>query len=131
MSANATPGRFSPESNAALINTDDFLNGVMDSHWTIITRVIVLMQLLVHSCLVGIYPYFNEWWSTSSLKVMHVDGILFPTFVMNMAKVVFHIDDLYVDIHQYIYISYFDLSKKKKKESLIIFILGHFVNIIN
>ena len=31
MSANATFGHFSPKSNAALINTDDFLNGVMDS----------------------------------------------------------------------------------------------------
>ena len=63
---------------------------------------------------------------------MHVDGILFPAFVMNMAKVVFHIDDLYVDIHQYIYIYIiFWFIKKKKKESLIIFILGHFVNIIN
>ena len=64
---------------------------------------------------------------------MHVDGILFPAFVMNMAKVVFHIDDLYVDIHQYIYIYIYHILiyKKKKKESLIIFILGHFVNIIN
>ena len=64
---------------------------------------------------------------------MHVDGILFPAFVMNMAKVVFHIDDLYVDIHQYIYIYIYHILiyQKKKKESLIIFILGHFVNIIN
>ena len=62
---------------------------------------------------------------------MHVDGILFPAFVMNMAKVVFHIDDLYVDIHQYIYIYIIFWFIKKKKESLIIFILGHFVNIIN
>ena len=120
MSANATPGRFSPESNAALINTDDFLNGVMDSRWTIITRVTVLMQLLVHSCSVGIYPYFNEWWSTSSLKVMHVDGILFPTFVMNMAKVVFHIDNLYVDIHQYIYIYIYHILIYQKKKKRII-----------
>ena len=119
MSANATPGRFSPESNAALINTDDFLNGVMYSRWTIITRVTVLMQLLVHSCSVGIYPYFNEWWSTSSLKVMHVDGILFPTFVMNMAKVVFHIDDLYVDIHQYIYIYIYHILIYQKKKRII------------
>ena len=80
-------------------------------------RVTIPTQLLVHSCPVGIYLYFNEWWFASSLRVMHVDGILFPAFVMNMAKVIFHIDDLYVDIHQYIYIyiSYFDLSKKKKR----------------
>ena len=118
MSANATPGRFSPESNAALINTDDFLNGVMDSRWTIIMRVTIPTQLLVHSCPVGIYLYFNEWWFASSLRVMHVDGILFPAFVMNMAKVVFHIDDLYVDIHQYIYIYIYIIFwfiKKKKK----------------
>ena len=52
-------------------------------------------QLLVHSCPMSIYPYFNELWSALSLKVTHVDRILFPAFVMNMAKVVFHIDDPY------------------------------------
>ena len=37
MSVNAVSEHFSLESNAALIDTDDFLNGVMDSHWAIIT----------------------------------------------------------------------------------------------
>ena len=62
--------------------------------------VTVPAQLLVHSCPMGIYLYFNEWWSASSMKVTHVDGILFPTLVTNMANVVFHLDDLYVDIRQ-------------------------------
>ena len=31
MSVNAVSGRFSPESNAALIDTNGFLNGVTDS----------------------------------------------------------------------------------------------------
>ena len=78
MSINAASRHFSPESNAALIDTDDFFNGVMDSRWTIITLVTVLAQLLVHSSPVGIYPYFNEWWSASSMKVTHVDKIFFP-----------------------------------------------------
>ena len=100
MSVNTASGHFSPESNTALIDTDDFLNGVTDSRWTIIMLVIVPVKLLVHSCTVDIYPYFNEWWSTSSMKVTHVDRILFPALVTNMAKVVFHLDDLYVDIRQ-------------------------------
>ena len=41
MSVNSASGRFSPESNATLIDTDDFLSGVMDSCWTIITWVTV------------------------------------------------------------------------------------------
>ena len=100
MSVNAASGRFSPESNVALIDTDDFLNGVTDSRWTITTLVIAPAQLLVHSCPVGIYPFFNEWWSVLSMKVTYVDRILFPAFVTNMAKLVFHLDDLYVDIRQ-------------------------------
>ena len=101
MSVNAAYKRFSPESYVALIDTDDFLNGVMDSRWTIILLVTVPVQLLVHSCPASIYPYFNEWWSASSMKVMHVDGILFLALVMSMAKVVFHLDDLYADIRQF------------------------------
>ena len=88
MSVNAASGRFSPESNVALIDIDDYLNGETDSRQTIITLVIVPVQLLVHSCPVGIYPNFSEWWSASSMKVTHVDGILFPAFVTNMAKVI-------------------------------------------
>ena len=38
------------------------------------------------------------------MKVMYVDGILFPAFVTNMAKLIFHLDDPCVDIRQYIYI---------------------------
>ena len=41
MSVNSASGRFSPESNATLIDTNDFLSGVMDSCWTIITWVTV------------------------------------------------------------------------------------------
>ena len=100
MSINAASRNFSPESNIALIDTDDFFNGVTDSRWTIITLVTVPVQLLVHSCPVGIYPYFNEWWYASSMKVTHVDEIFFPALLTNMAKVVFHLDDLYVDIRQ-------------------------------
>ena len=37
MSVNAVSRRFSLESNVALISTNDFLNGVMDSRWAIIT----------------------------------------------------------------------------------------------
>ena len=37
MSVNAVSGRFSPESNATLIDTNGFLNGVTDSRWVIIT----------------------------------------------------------------------------------------------
>ena len=99
MSVNVASRHFSLESNVALIDTDDFLNGVTDSHWTITTLVTTPTQLLVHSCPMGIYPFFNEWWSASSMKVTYVDGILFPIFVTNMAKLVFHLDDLYVDIH--------------------------------
>ena len=99
MSVNTASRNFSPESNVALIDTDDFLNGVTDSRWTITTLVTTPAQLLVHSCPLGIYPFFNEWWSTSSMKVTYVDGILFPVFVTNMAKLAFHLDDLYVDIH--------------------------------
>jgi len=36
------------------------------------------------------------------MKVMYVDRILFPAFVTNMAKLVFHLYDLYVDIRQLI-----------------------------
>ena len=39
MSVNVASRRFSPESNVALIDTDDFLNGVTDSRWTITTLV--------------------------------------------------------------------------------------------
>ena len=100
MSVKVSSGRFSPESNVALIDTDDFLNGVTDSRWTITTLVTVLAQLLIHSCPVSIYPFFNEWWSASSMKVTYADGILFPAFVTNMAKLVFQLDDLYVNIRQ-------------------------------
>ena len=37
MSINVVFRRFSLESNTALIDTDDFLNGAMDSRWAIIT----------------------------------------------------------------------------------------------
>ena len=37
ISVNAISRRFSPKSNVALIDTHDFLNGVTDSHWAIIT----------------------------------------------------------------------------------------------
>ena len=90
-----------------MIDTDDFLNGVTDSRWTIITLVTVLAQLLVHSCLVGIYSFFNEWWSASSMKVTYVYGILLPAFVTNIDKLVFHLDDLYVDIRHFILRMYF------------------------
>ncbi|XP_065615732.1 uncharacterized protein LOC136061637 [Quercus suber] len=60
MSINAVSRRFSPESNIALIDTDDFLNRVPDSRWAI---------------------------------------IMFA-FVMNMAGIVFHMDDPCADIHQ-------------------------------
>ena len=82
----------------ALIDNDDCIKGITDDRYAIIVFVTVLAQLLVHSCPVGIYPFFNEWWSVSSMKVMYVDRILFPAFVTNMAKLVFHLDDLYVDI---------------------------------
>ena len=72
----------------ALIDNDDCIKGITDDRYAIIVFVNVLAQLLVHSCPVGIYPNFSEWWSTSSMKVTHVDGILFPAFVMNMAKVI-------------------------------------------
>ena len=48
----------------------------------------------------GIYPFFNEWWSPSSVKLMYMDGISFPAFVTNMAGVVFHLDDPCADIRQ-------------------------------
>ena len=41
MSVNSASERFSPASNATLIDTNDFLSGVMDSRWTIITWVTV------------------------------------------------------------------------------------------
>ena len=107
MSVNVVFGRFSPETNAALIDIDDFLNGVTNSCWTITMLVTVPAQLLVHSCPMGIYLYFNEWWSVSSMKVTHVEEILFPAFVTNMAKVIFHLDDLYVNICQHWFRNYF------------------------
>ena len=84
----------------ALIDNDDCIKGITDDRCAIIVFVTVPAQLLVHNCPVDIYPKFSEWWSTSSMKVTHVDGILFPAFVINMAKVVFHLNDLYADIRQ-------------------------------
>ena len=98
MSINVIFRRFSLESNIALIDTNDFLNGAMDSRWAIITFGNYSGAIIVHNCPVGIYPYFNEWWSASSMKVMYVDGILFPTFVTNMTKLVFHLDNPCADI---------------------------------
>ena len=100
MSVNAVSRRFSPESYVALIDTDDFLNGVMDSRWAIIRMVTVPAQLLVHSCPASIFPYFNEWWFASSMKETPVDGILFLAFVMSMNNVVLQLDNLYADIRQ-------------------------------
>ena len=34
------------------------------------------------------------------MKVMYVDGILFPDFVTNMAKLVFHLDNPCANIRQ-------------------------------
>ena len=63
-------------------------------------RVTIPTQLLVHSCPVGIYLYFNEWWFASSMKVKHVDRILFLAFVMSMNNVILQLDDLYADTCQ-------------------------------
>ena len=50
MSVNAVSERFSPKSNAALIDIDDFLNGVIDNRWAIImfgncSSIIISLQL--------------------------------------------------------------------------------------
>ena len=84
----------------ALIDNDDCIKGITDDRCVIIVFVTVPAQLLVHNCPIDIYPKFSERWSTSSMKVTHVDGILFLAFVINMAKVAFHLDDLYADIRQ-------------------------------